>query len=561
MSTEQPDAAVPTQGADSPAKKVARRWRRQPSRRAYLQSAIALFLLCAIVRIALAGWHALWADELFSLAMATGHSLEHPADVADASQGDFVELTEATTPDFYARYLEHRHPPANIAAVVRAVYLSDTSPPAYYVGLHFWTLLAGTSDVSLRAFSLLWALAAFPLVWSLGRQLGGRASALATGCVYALAPICVFYSVEGRMYSMLWFWSVALLWLSLRLHRRPESRAATLAAWIAVSAAGFLTHYFFAFVWGASILWLLVHPGHLRRAWLGGGLILVIVLLVPWYLRVPESLRMWRVTGGWLEWEPRGYDFLTHSLLLPWSYLNPAGVWGLRMQWQWLAAVVFVALAIFSLRRVWWCAPQRQLLWLAVAAACIGPIAFDMWRGTYVIAVPRYAIAGMPAALVLLGIALGGLRARPRIAFTIAVILLSLLGVQRMFRNPGRASQPTDLALREVAERLQPGDLVLVHSIPSGVIGAARYLEQYRKPDQPPPAFAAWVGQLGRRQVPRDIVELTDGRKRVLFVWFHPVGEPAPELDWLIDHARLEEEIWHDGIGIYIFDLTSGPAN
>ena len=518
-----------------------------------------LFVLCALLRLGLAEQQALWVDELFSLAMATGHSLEHPANIADASQGDFVELAGPATPRFYARYLKHRDPPANLAAVVRAVFISDTSPPGYYLMLRYWTLLAGTSDLALRGFSLLWALAAFPIMVSLGRQLGGRASAVAVALVYAVAPISVFYSVEGRMYSMLWFWSAGLMWLSLRLHRRETARSATLAAWAIVTASGFLTHYFFVYVWFASTLWLLLYPGRAKRGWIVVAMVLSLLLIAPWYVRVPEILEQWRVTDGWLEQEPRGYSFVTSGLLLPWSYLNPGGAWGLRLHWQWLAAAVYLMLAAIALKRVRWCSVERQLLWFTMAFACLGAVAFDLWRGTFVTAVPRYVIAGMPAALVVLGVALGRLSGWSRIALTIAVVLVCLMGVQRMYRNPGRSSEPIDMAARDVSSRLQPGDLVLVHSIPSGVAGMARYLDQSRPADQPPPAFAAWVGQLGRRRMPQDILELTAGHSRVMLVWLHPVGEPAPQLDWLFEHARLEEEIWHDGVGIYIFDLASRP--
>src|SRR5688572_14194777 len=111
-------------------------------RRLYLLAGLALFLLCAAIRLGLADRHGLWADELFSLAMATGHSLEHPASIADASSGDFVELPQAVAPDFYAQHLEHDSPPANPARIVRAVFLSDTSPPGYYILLYLWTLAA-----------------------------------------------------------------------------------------------------------------------------------------------------------------------------------------------------------------------------------------------------------------------------------------------------------------------------------------------------------------------------------------------------------------------------------
>ena len=41
---------------------------------------------------------------------------------------------------------------------------------------------------------------------------------------------------------------------------------------------------------------------------------------------------------------------------------------------------------------------RRLLLWLWFIAACAGPFAFDFLQHTYTVAVPRYAIAALPAA-------------------------------------------------------------------------------------------------------------------------------------------------------------------
>lgn len=81
-----------------------------------------------------------------------------------------------------------------------------------------------------------------------------------------------------------------------------------------------------------------------------------------------------------------------------------------------------------------------------------------------------------------------------------------------------------------VSANSHPSDLILVHSIPSGVLGVARYASG-------PAGMASWIGQLGNRRVPGSIQQLAAGRKRILFVKLHEVGEPAPEEDWLRANA------------------------
>src|SRR5262245_28764596 len=295
------------------------RWR-------FRAAALALFAAAVLLRLGLLDRQGLWADELFSLAMATGHSLEHPADRANLARGDYAEASHPLPPSAYARYLEHDRPPAGPARVVRAVFLSDTSPPLYYLLLYGWTRMLGTSDAALRLFSVACALACFPVIGALARQVGGRHAVLPTWVLFAFAPRWLFYSTEGRMYSLLWFWTVSSMWLTLRL-RHTRFHPGLYLLWVAVGAAGLLTHYFFSFVWLAGLAWLFLHPGQLPRKFLGAGAVGVGLLALPWYARVPELLANWRVTADWLKYPPPRYIPVVKELSLPWSFLS------LRIDW------------------------------------------------------------------------------------------------------------------------------------------------------------------------------------------------------------------------------------
>jgi len=82
---------------------------------------------------------------------------------------------------------------------------------------------------------------------------------------------------------------------------------------------------------------------------------------------------------------------------------------------------------------------------------------------------------------------------------------------------------------------VRPGDLVLVHSIPSGVVGLARYLEQAGV--DPEVGYAAWVGQLGQRRAD-DLPALSGGASRVYLVSIHTVGDEPVAREWFEAHAR-----------------------
>ena len=480
----------------------------------------------------------LWADELFSLGMATGHSLEHAAEEADPARGDYVERSSTQPPSYYSRYLEHERPSTGPAGVARAVLLSDTNPPLYYLLLSAWSRVWGVGDAALRAFSLLASLACLPFVASLARATGGRAAVLPAVLLFALSPTCVYYSTEGRMYALLWLFTAATLWLVLELSR-TGSRVGLAALLVAAGAGGLHTHYFFVFVWAAAMVWVLIHPGRCARGLLLAAAGLTILAALPWFLEVPDTLSRWRVTGYWLSMRPAGYAPIRAALNLPWSYLS-IRVLGQGPAWaDRIAAILYLALAVTGGFRLALSAlsPRRRLLWLCVVAACLGPILVDAWRGTYTMAVPRYASAGMPAAFVLVGVALARLHPAARCGFVGAFALLCLIGVRDLHGWESRNGEP----FREVGvllgEQTGPDDVVIVHSIPSGVSGVARYMTLQAPGSET--AFASWVGQLGQRRVPEDLMALAAGRKRVIHVDVHAVGAEAPERDWLLAHASL----------------------
>ena len=500
---------------------------------------LALAAVGAVMRATLIPRTGIWADELFSLAMATGHSLEHAASVADPAQGDFVEHPDPVDPDAYRQYLRHDSPPASPARVVRAVFESDTSPPLYYLLLYGWTRAVGTSDWALRSFSLVAALACFPLIWSIARQLAGINGAIAACALYAFSPLGVYYATEGRMYSLLWLFTLCTMAATLRMWRRG-SDFATLALWVLSAAAGLLTHYFFIFVFAALCAGLMLMPRRASRVKVLTAAVAVGVLVAPWFVQIPATLKHWRVTGYWLELLPGGFNFLRSALYLPWSYFSPRGDWGVRPRYEYAAGLLFAGIAIYAIIKL-----RKRLLqpsWLMLGgcaiAACVGLIVFDIWRGTYTVNCPRYAQAGYPAAILLAGAILGRLPVFVgRIALA-AILLVSLLGPIRTYRNNNRVHDIVPAA-RIVGQSATSDDLVIVSSIPSCVAGIARSMESATGE---PPVMASWVEQHKQRKVPDDLQRLARGRKRIFLVRLHEVAAEPQHEDWLLKNAELRKK-------------------
>lgn len=502
---------------------------------------VAVAVASLLLQLAVIHREGLWTDEIFSLAMATGHSLEHPARAADPALGDYVESDRPLPPSAYRAYAEHDRPPAGFGRVVRAVSLSDTSPPLYYWLLNAWTRALGTSDAALRLFSVSWWAASLPLMWWLGRQLGGPRAGMAAVVLFAAAPTSIYHATEGRMYSLLGFFTLFSASMTYRLHRRGPSPLAV-GLWVLAAVGGMLTHYFFVFEWVAFTSWLLLFPGRTRRAAILATMAAAAMLLAPWYIRLSESLSAWRITQGWLEERPTGFHRPLAVIKLAWSFVSPVGVWWPGRgptAWAVVGSLAVVLAAAFGLSRWRFFWRRRVLmLWLWASAAVLGPLAFDLLRHTYTMAKPRYAIAGMPAALLLIAVAVGTARRPIGSILLVLIVLIWAPAYIMLVRSETRSYTPFREVARVVSERSGPDDLVVVHSIPSGLVGVARYIA----PDsglERGSGLTSWVERLGERRVPDSLLGLARGRRRILLVRIHGVGQPAPEETWLRSHYRL----------------------
>jgi hypothetical protein len=173
------------------------------------------------------------------------------------------------------------------------------------------------------------------------------------------------------------------------------------------------------------------------------------------------------------------------------------------------------------------------LLWGWLAAACAGPLVFDLLRHTTTSDIPRYVLPGLPAAMLLAALGMKRLPQRVHLAFVSVLLLAWLPGAwMTVGADVPRPRQP----YRELDARLEawarPGDVVLVRSIPSGVVGVARYL----KTEIP---VASWVTQLGTRELPGDLQRLLRGRNRVAVATIHDLGAANLIGPWLQVNARL----------------------
>lgn len=91
----------------------------------------------------------------------------------------------------------------NIALVVEGAGPTQNHPPLYFVVLHFWMNLFGTSEVATRSLSAMFGIISIPLIYQVGSILFNRKVGLISGLLSAISFYHIYYSQEVRGYSLL----------------------------------------------------------------------------------------------------------------------------------------------------------------------------------------------------------------------------------------------------------------------------------------------------------------------------------------------------------------------
>jgi len=164
----------------------------------------------------------------------------------------------------------------------------DGAPPLYYVLLHGWMRLFGSSEPATHILSLLPALAAVPVAFWGGSSLFSRRAGWVAAVLVAVNPFLAYYANETRMYTLVALLSmVATICL---LHAFAFRRRRYLAGFAVSLALLLYTHNWALFYGlGAGVAFLACvalnrDPVDRRRAFLDGVLAFggAVLLYLPW---------------------------------------------------------------------------------------------------------------------------------------------------------------------------------------------------------------------------------------------------------------------------------------
>ena len=226
-----------------------------------------------------------------------------------------------------------------LGEVVTASLTSSAHPPAYFVLVKGWMEVFGSGEVGLRSLSALLGTATIPVMYAIGRELGGVRVGRIAALLTALSPPLVWLSQDGRPYALLVLAIAASFLFFVRALREPSG--SNLAGWGVASALALLSHYFALFIVVVEGLWLLARHRFTRPLIIAGaGLAAVMAALAPsalaprgtagWILGSPLALRVARIpaefaAGFQPPWEIAAAALTTALAALAFAFLLHGG--------------------------------------------------------------------------------------------------------------------------------------------------------------------------------------------------------------------------------------------
>jgi mannosyltransferase len=135
--------------------------------------------------------------------------------------------------------------------VIDFVVKDVVHPPLFYLLLKIWIGIGGESQLWLRLFPVLAAVAAIVPFFLLCRELKLRAAEINLALMLmAVNGYLIYYAQEVRMYSLLLFFTLWSLWLFIKFFNAEHSASSYLAVLLGVNLLLVYTQYY-----GWLIVW------------------------------------------------------------------------------------------------------------------------------------------------------------------------------------------------------------------------------------------------------------------------------------------------------------------
>ncbi len=478
---------------------------------------IVLLLLAFALRLYLLDHQSLWADEGNSVAMAPRAPL------------DILQRTA-----------------------------NDIHPPFYYLLLHYWVALVGTSVFAVRALSVLVGVAAVALTYSVARKITPHPSValIATGLL-AISPFAIHYSQETRMYMPVTALGAAS-WLAWLHWRKDRINRVAVGYWLVTLAMLYSHYYAVPLVVAQNIAWLIALKEHRNtipprlRVWVIVQGTLVLAYL-PWLWYARDTILNWPSIS-----EPVTLEFMVGEI---------ARIFTLGLANEGLPALVGVVVGVLLVAGVIGAIRSRMgyvaLLYFTIPPALMLLLSLDrpFWN-------PKFLLISLPAYLMLLGIGATQIVVwLPRWGKSPMVQGLAVSGVLLLFgvatypaldneyHNPRYARDDYQGMVRTIMAQAGANDAILLDGAGQREIFDYYYdgeLAVYGLPATQP---------LNIAETRATLTEIADNYEQLWVLWWaEQQGDPQLFIpNWLKENTFVTESRWYGNVRLERYVMDDPP--
>lgn len=451
----------------------------------------------------------------------------------------------------------------------------DIHPPLYYIVLHYWVGIFGTTEAAARGLSVLFGVLVVAGTYLLAGRYLTRSGALLAAALAAVSPFQVYYAQEARMYIMATLLAIALVTASHRLLTSWESRA-RLVSWQAVavlasSVALLYTHYFSATILVAVNATFLVWFFARRRQtgafswaalWRWAVLMLLAaVVFVPWLRAAWSTLIYWPAVSA-----PTTLPGMVRQLLvaLPLGITAPEGFLSLGIGA--LAALLAATGLVTMIRRDRLvgaaAAPWRP--WLLASYLALPPLVMYLGSLSRPMLNVKFLLPVTPALHIAIAAGItamipDGIQAaspQKRVFGYVAALLLSLAlvtgsawSLHHLYDDPRYARDDYRGIVAYIREHAGPGAAILINA-PSQI----ETVDYYH--DEPPPMYPlARTRPIDVAQTLAELEAIAD-RHDELYGIFWATGDSDPDgviENWLAEHTFKTMDRWYGNLRLVAY--------
>lgn len=155
----------------------------------------------------------------------------------------------------------------------------DFNPPLYYIILHFWIKMFGTSEIAIRSLSLLFFSLTLYICFDFLKDVFKLKTlkSLMYLLIFLINPLLIYFAFEARMYTMFAFFAVLSYYFYYL--RKPK-------LYLASVILGLYTHYFMVFVLMSQFAFYFITGKNKRDQTLLRYTYTAFIFYLPWILFV-----------------------------------------------------------------------------------------------------------------------------------------------------------------------------------------------------------------------------------------------------------------------------------